>query len=97
MNRRGFLRTGILAGLALASLPAAAATRFWPTLAAARAEVETQRERARLTEREVIELTLNYAESYQPALPGVDIRRALLDHLLMERGSSEPLERPPSA
>lgn len=42
----------------------------------------------RLTEEEVIELTLNYADSYADVLPGVNIRESLLARLLKDKAGS---------
>ncbi len=42
----------------------------------------------RLTEEEVIELTLNYADSYADVLPGVNIRESLLTRLMQNRRGS---------
>lgn len=90
MDRRAFLgtalRTSWAAGLGLAALPIASALRLWPGRAHGQ-EGDAEKEPAyyRLTEDEVIELTLNYADSYAEVLPGVDIRASLLDRLLKDR------------
>lgn len=89
MNRRAFLRNTGVAALGLAAIPIASALRLWPGTAHAQdLAVDNDPELYRLTEAEVVELTLNYADSYADVLPGVNIRESLLARLLKEKGAS---------
>lgn len=89
MNRRAFLKRSGVVALGLAAIPIASAMDLWP--GAAHAEeggVEHDLESYHLTEDDVVELTLNYIDSYADVLPGVNIREALLKRLLEDRDHS---------
>ncbi len=90
MNRRAFLKTSGIAAFGLAALPIASASRLWSGTASAQSdEVEIDPAIYNLNEEEVIELTLNYADSYADVLPGVNIRESLLARLLKDKGGSQ--------
>lgn len=90
MNRRAFLRNSWIAAFGLAALPIASALRLWPGAAnAADDEGEDLLQSYKLTEQEVVQLTLNYADSYSDVLPGVNIRESLLQRLLKDTARSE--------
>ena len=89
MDRRAFLRNSGVAALGLAAIPIASALRLWPGTAQAQGlAVDVDPEIYNLTEEEVIELTLNYADSHADVLPGVNIRESLLARLLKDKGAS---------
>lgn len=86
MNRRAFLRHSWVAALGFAALPIASALRPWPGTAQAQPDqADDDLACASLTEQDVVELTLNYADSYADVLPGVNIRESLLNRLLKDR------------
>ena len=77
--------------MGLAAVPIASAVRFWTGRPEAQdGEVEIDLESYHLTEEEVIDLTLNYADSYADVLPGVNIRQSLLKRLLKNRAGANP-------
>ncbi len=89
MNRRAFLKNSGAAALGLAAIPFASALRLWSGTAHTHSgEDEMEPEINRLTEEEVIELTLNYADSYADVLPGVNIRESLLTRLMQNKRGS---------
>lgn len=89
MNRRAFLRQSGIAALGLAALPVATAMRLWAGPAHAEPDaVGNDLDSYPLTEEDVIQLTLNYADSYKDVLPGVNIRESLLNRLLKDRDRS---------
>ena len=90
MNRRAFLRQSGITALGLAALPIATVMRLWPGAAQAQPEADgNDLGSYPLTEEDVVQLTLNYADSYAEVLPGVDIREALLSRLLKDRDGSK--------
>lgn len=91
MNRRAFLRQAGVAALGLAAVPIVSAVRFWTGRPEARDDqVEADLESYNLTEADVIDLTLNYADSYADVLPGVNIRESLLNRLRKDQAGSTP-------
>lgn len=89
MNRRAFLRHSGVTALGLAAIPIASALRLWSGTAHAQDDdIETDLESYHLTEEEVMQLTLNYADSYADVLPGVNIRESLLARLLKDKAGS---------
>lgn len=91
MNRRAFLKHSWVATLGLAALPIASALRLSAGTARAQDdEIANNLASYNLTEEEVIDLTLNYADSYADALPGVNLRESLLSRLLKDKAGSAP-------
>ena len=88
MDRRTFMRQAVVTTLGAIALPVASALSLLAGSRSAQSwESAVSDELPQLSEREVIDLTLTYAESWQGALPGVDLREALFQRLLKERAS----------